>query len=136
MISKENTMSNLLDSDVPQIDTPILQPTKYKKLKRKYSKKGIYTKAEKLKKKITSIFDQFNKKPGRPKMSLEPQKSWYKKLKESTIDVFNNIHRKPVFILDKEALNVTKRYVVNLKKRWIIFVLSFKFVRRSKTLGV
>ena len=80
--------TNLLDSDNPPINTLLLQPTKYEKPKRKYLKKGIFTKAEKLRKKVISIFDQFKKRPGRPKMTLEPQMSWYEKMKKSIIDVF------------------------------------------------
>ena len=126
------TSPSLLDSDIPQIDTPLLKPTKYEKPKRKYSKTGMFTKPKQIVKKVASIFDQFKKKPGRPKLTQELQKSWYEKLKESVFDVFNKIHRKPVFILDKKALNATKRYFIDLQKTGLSLYDPIKMLEKVK----
>lgn len=64
--------------------------------------------------KVLKIFDQFQKKPGRPKLEKESQKTWYEKLKQSIVDVFWK--RESEFKLDKKALNATKRFVIDLKK--------------------
>ena len=99
--------SNLLDSEVPSVDsTPILQPKKYK---RQYRKPGNFSKGKnKIKKRIVKTFDKFwNLKPGKSSESTEESKkrSWYEKLKESIIDVFWKKDLK--FELDKKALNAT-----------------------------
>ena len=104
------------------IPISILQPTKYEKPKRKYMKTGIYTKAEKLKNKVVSIFDQFKKKPGRPKMPSEVEKSWYEKLKEDS-----------KFELNKEALKVT-RYELDLEKYGLSLYDPLKLLEKLKPL--
>ena len=48
----------LLDMPVPDIDTPLLLPTKYIKEKK-------ITQTDNIRKKIVKIFDQFKRKPGR-----------------------------------------------------------------------
>ena len=60
-------VSNILDSD-----NPPLQQTIY----------------EKLKKKIISIFNQFEKRLGWEKKTQEKQKSWYEKLKHPLLMFF------------------------------------------------
>ena len=73
------------------------------------------------------------KRPGRPKMTLEPKKSWYEKLKESIIDVFWK-KEDPKFELDKEALNITKRYVLDLEKSKLSLHDPLKLLEKVKPL--
>ena len=73
------------------------------------------------------MFDQFKKRRGRP------QKRWYEKLKESVIDVFWG-KRNPSFKLDKKALDVTKRYVMDLKKDGLSFYSPLSLLEKVKPL--
>ena len=93
------------------------------------------------------IFDQFKRRPGRSKKKNQP---WLEQLKNHVSDIFDNIKEKqqstgfqlftPVtselkFKLDKEALNVTKRYTMDLEKSWIIFTWPFEFAWKNKAVG-
>ena len=115
-----NTTKNLLDTDLPKMNTPILKPTKYVSKSKslvEISKEKRNNLFNKSKEKVLDLFDKYrnNVKKGTEKIS------WYNNLKENALDIFNKIQRKPQmsnpkFKLDKEALNVTKRYEMDLEK--------------------
>ena len=60
---------NILDSPVPDINTPLLLPKKYIKPKEKKSM------TDKVKEEVINLFDQFKRKPGRPK-KIERRMVW------------------------------------------------------------
>ena len=104
--NKREMSNNILNEPVPNINVPILKPTKYIKEKKKK------TKGNNIKQKIIKIFDQFRKKRGRPKKMKEGWLGW---LKNSILDMFNK-PQQPDFklVLEKSALNKsTAKYVIN-----------------------
>ena len=78
-----NDSKSILDTDVPDINAPLLLPTKY--IQEKTPPK--FTKAYKLKKEISKLFDKFKKRPGRPEKLKE---GWYGELKRSVFDLSVN----------------------------------------------
>ena len=150
---RESKASNLLDEDVPNINTNLLKPknvykrgnlfdlpnpgydfktilkpgkyfTKIKSLVES-SKEKVNDLFRKSKEKIVNLFDKY--KPFRNSQNDKGKEritNWYNYLKNNVFDIFNKIQDKvtapaptpPEFKLDKEALKVTKRYEIDLKK--------------------
>ena len=110
----------ILDEDVPKINTPLLKPTNYLK----NAKQSYF--AEKSKEKVklfdknNKILKEFDKYHPSNNKSYKKVKNWYNNLKENVIGIFNKIQGKVAptakFKLVKEALNVTKKYEMDLKK--------------------
>ena len=82
--------------------------------KRKYVKSGNYTKDAILKRKMVKIFDKFNKITNEAESYLKEGKSWYNNLKKSITNLFSNQRAK--FELEKQALGVSKKFVIDLQK--------------------
>ena len=82
--------------------------------KRSYVKSGYYTKEAISQRKITKLANKFKKITNEAESNLKMEKSWYEELKEKILNQFFN--QNPKFELNKEALGVTKRYVLDLKK--------------------
>ena len=112
---------SLLDKPNPYFEGNLLKPTKYvSKIKRliKRSKEEVTNLFNKNKKEVINLFDKYRNKV---KKGTEKTINWFNYLKNNVLDIFNKFQKKavmsePKFKLDKEALNVTKRYTLDLKK--------------------
>ena len=97
----------MLDSPNPYFnENSLLKPTKY------VSK--IKTLIERSKEKVINLFNKTKK-------GATKSINWINYLKNNVLDIFNKLQKKAVmnelkFKLDKEPLNVTKRYTQDLKK--------------------
>ena len=132
-----NTTKNLLDEDVPNINTPLLKPKKYNinNLVER-SKEKTNNLFNKTKEKVLNLFDKYN-----PMKNKEKITNWYNNLKENVLDIFDNIQGKDItptakFVLDKEALNVTKRYQMDLKKFELSLYDPISLLRKIKPLVI
>ena len=111
----------MLDTPNPYFEGNLLKPTKYvSKIKRliKRSKEEVTNLFNKNKKEVINLFDKYRNKV---KKGTEKTINWFNYLKNNVLDIFNKFQRKtvmsePKFKLDKEALNVTKRYEMDLEK--------------------
>ena len=119
-----NTTKNLLDTDVPEINTPLLKPTKYvpkSSLRENWiqkSKQKANNLFDKSKEEVLNLFDKYRNNVNK---GTEKITNWYNHLKENVLNIFNKIQEKPQMVepkfkLDREALNVTKRYEMDLEK--------------------
>ena len=113
-----NTTSNLLDTDVPNINTPLLKPKKI--LNNKFVEKSREKALNLLNKSKEEVLNLFDKYRNNANKGIRKITNWYNTLKNNFSDIFNNIQGKVTptakFVLDKKALNVTKRYQMDLKK--------------------
>ena len=98
--------------------------------KRKYKKSGKYTKEAISKRKITKLVDKFKKISDEAETSLKVEKSWYEKLKKNILSLF--FKQDPKFELDKEVLNVTKRFVIDLKNTKFSLLDPLKLLEEVK----
>ena len=81
------------------------------------SSKKITRKEIRLKKKIIELFEKFSENP--------------EMLKKSILDAFE-MKKRPNFKLDKKALNVTQKYVLNLEESELSFYNSLKLLETIK----
>ena len=93
--------------------------------KRSYIKSGKYTKENILRRKINTLINKFKRK-------YKNESNWHEKLKEAITDLVfkSNIS----FKLDKKALGVVKRYVMDLKKVGLSLYSPLKLFEKVKPL--
>ena len=142
-IHNQTKIPNLLDSDNPKIDVPLLLPKK--NLNKNLNKILVNSKEktnnlfDNTKEKILKLFDKYNPLNNK---GIERIKNWYNYLKDNVFDIFNKIQGKtsttiPLkFELDKEALNVTKRYEIDLKKSELSLYDPLTLLEKIKTLVI
>ena len=123
---------NILDTPVPYIKGDLLKPTKYVKPKDKK------TMINKIQEEVLNLFDKYRAKA---KHSLTKSINWLNDLKNNVSDIFNKIQKKtemnePKFKLDKEALNVTKRYEMDLEKAGLSLYDPLSLLLKIKPLVV
>ena len=75
---------NILDTDVPNINVPLLKPEKY--VKPKENKNMIN--------KVQEVLNLFNKYKAKVKQRLEKPINWLNDLKNNVSDIFNKIQKK------------------------------------------
>ena len=126
---KSKRKKNLLDAPIPNLidlKTPPLQPKKYEPKEEK-------TLINKAKDEIISLFDKYKYKF---KKSVKKPINWLSDLKNNALDIFSNLQKKPVikFKLDKEALNVTKRYEMDLEKAGLSLYDTLRLLEKIKPL--
>ena len=100
--------------------------------KRSYVKSGYYTKEAISQRKITKLANKFKKITNEAESNLKMEKSWYEELKEKILNQFFN--QNPKFELNKEALGVTKRYVLDLKKCGLSLFDPLSLLKEVKSL--
>ena len=103
-----NNPNIVLKKDVTNLPTNVTSSSK-----RKYIKSGYYTKEAISTRKISKLVNKFNKISNEVESSLKTEKSWYKKLKKKITSLF--FKQDPKFELDKKALKVTRKYVMDLE---------------------
>ena len=102
--------------------------------KRKYIKSGYYTQENIFNRKYRKLTGKFEKITGEAETSLKEEKSWYEKLKKNILSLF--FKQDPKFELDKEALNATKRYVLDLVESGLSLQDPMKLLETTKSLVI
>ena len=94
--------------------------------KRKYIKSGKYTKDAILDRRIGKTLNRYNKIP-------DEELSWFQELKQEITNIFFK-KEEPKFELDKQALGVTKRFVIDLKKNGLSLHDPWNVLKKVKPL--
>ena len=94
----------------------------------KYIKSGKYTKDALLERRMAKIFVKFDKITKEPKS----EKDWYENMKKSIMNLF--FKPSVEFKLEKKALNVTKRYIIDLKETGLNLMDPFNVLKEVKPL--
>ena len=141
MQKSKEVSQNLLDIDVPKIDVPLLKPKNVYKanLNKAFnkSKEKVTNLLSKSKEEVLHLFDKYRNNVNK---GVKKITNWYNYLKEHVLDIFNKIQGRfdPTtslsFKLDKEALNVTKRYELDLKKSELTLYDPLT-LEKNKTIG-
>ena len=133
-----NTTIDLLDTDVPNINTPLLKPRKI--LNNNFVEKSqekVNNLLNKSKEELFNLFDKYRNNVNKGSRKIT---NWYNYLKDNVLDIFNKIQGKVTpptakFVLDKEALKVTKRYQMDLKKFELSLYDPLSLLEKNKTIG-
>ena len=141
---RESKATNLLDSDNPKIDTPLLLPKKYfSKIKSlvKISKEKLNDIFNRTRERTLNLFDKYNPLNNK---ATDKITNWFNHLKDNVLDIFSKIQGKvtapaptpPEFKLDKEALKVTKRYEIDLKEVGLSLYDPLSLLKKIKPLVI
>ena len=136
-----NGSQSLLDTDVPEMNTPLLKPTKYvSKIKSlvQISKEKVNNLFNKSKEEVLNLFDKYRNNVNK---GTEKITNWYNHLKENVLNIFNKIQEKPQMVepkfkLDKEALKVTKRYEMDLEEAGLSLYDPLSLLEKIKPLVI
>ena len=137
-----NVSQNILDSDNPENNTPLLKPKKILNNFVEKSRERANNLLNKFKEELLNLFDKYRDNVNDTNKGVKKITNWYNNLKDNFSDIFNNIQGKVTqaynpttkFKLDKKALNVTKRYKMDLKKFKLSLYDPISLLRKIKPL--